>query len=144
MPYILIINVMKKRKKTILVFGLPGSGKTTFCKNLIKNKDIKHFNADEVRKEANDWDFSEEGRTRQVERMLELVKLEKNKVSIVDMVCPYDIYRKKFNTIVWMNTILNSKYKDTNNIFEKPKKVDYEIKDFNYNFVITQINETIC
>ena len=135
---------MKKRKKTILVFGLPGSGKTTFCKNLIKNKDIKHFNADEVRKEANDWDFSEEGRTRQVERMLELVKLEKNKVSIVDMVCPYDIYRKKFNTIVWMNTILNSKYKDTNNIFEKPKKVDYEIKDFNYNFVITQINETIC
>tara|TARA_R110000782_G_scaffold71035_1_gene142607 strand:+ start:7 stop:414 length:408 start_codon:yes stop_codon:yes gene_type:complete len=135
---------MKERKKTILVFGLPGSGKTTFCKNLIKNKDIKHFNADEVRKEANDWDFSEEGRTRQVERMLELVKLEKNKVSIVDMVCPYDIYRKKFNTIVWMNTILNSKYKDTNNIFEKPKKVDYEIKDFNYNSVITQINETIC
>ena len=135
---------MKERKKTILVFGLPGSGKTTFCKNLIKNKDIKHFNADEVRKEANDWDFSKEGRTRQVERMLELVKLEKNKVSIVDMVCPYDIYRKKFNTIVWMNTILNSKYKDTNNIFEKPKKVDYEIKDFNYNSVITQINETIC
>ena len=135
---------MKERKKTILVFGLPGSGKTTFCKNLIKNKDIKHFNADEVRKKANDWDFSKEGRIRQVERMLELVKLDKNKISIVDMVCPYDIYRKKFNIIVWMNTILNSKYKDTNNIFEKPKKVDYEIKDFNYNFVITQINETIC
>ena len=143
MLYILIMNIMKERKKTILVFGLPGSGKTTFCKNLIKNKDIPHFNADEIRGIFKDWDFSKIGRIRQVKRMLGLVELEKNKISIVDMVCPYDIYRKKFSIIIWMNTILNSKYKDTNNIFEKPKKVDYEIKDFNYNHIIRKIKNDL-
>ena len=51
----------------ILVFGLPGSGKTTFARQLSAGH--AYFNADEVRKMFNDWDFSAEGRTRQAQRM---------------------------------------------------------------------------
>ena len=42
--------------------GLPGSGKTTLANELAPLLNAKRLNADEVRKEANDWDFSEEGR----------------------------------------------------------------------------------
>ena len=49
--------------------GLPGSGKTTLANELGPMLKAKRLNADEVRKEANDWDFSEEGRKRQAKRM---------------------------------------------------------------------------
>ena len=49
--------------------GLPGSGKTTLAKNLVPLIKAKGLNADEVRKAADDWDFSEEGRSRQAKRM---------------------------------------------------------------------------
>ncbi len=49
--------------------GLPGSGKTTLANELAPLLNAKRLNADEVRKEANDWDFSEEGRKRQAKRM---------------------------------------------------------------------------
>ena len=54
----------------ILVFGLPGSGKTTFAKQLTKDTDIPHFNADEIRGMFKDWDFTERGRLRQVTILL--------------------------------------------------------------------------
>ena len=50
--------------KIILIMGLPGAGKTTLANALAKKIEAKRLNADEVRKEANDWDFSEEGRKR--------------------------------------------------------------------------------
>ena len=56
----------------ILVFGLPGAGKTTFAKRLIEGTNFAYFNADEVRGMFNDWDFSKEGRRRQAYRMLSL------------------------------------------------------------------------
>ena len=46
--------------------GLPGAGKTTLADELAPLLNAKRLNADEVRKAANDWDFSEEGRTRPV------------------------------------------------------------------------------
>ena len=55
--------------KIILVMGLPGAGKTTLANELAPKLNAKRLNADEVRKAANDWDFSEEGRTRQAKRM---------------------------------------------------------------------------
>ena len=58
--------------KIILVMGLPGAGKTTLANELAKLIKAKRLNADEIRKAANDWDFSEEGRTRQAKRMLEI------------------------------------------------------------------------
>ena len=51
--------------------GLPGSGKTTLANELAPMINAKRLNADEVRKKANDWDFSEEGRMRQAKRMSE-------------------------------------------------------------------------
>ena len=55
--------------KIILVMGLPGAGKTTLANELAKSIKSKRLNADEIRKVANDWDFSEEGRARQAKRM---------------------------------------------------------------------------
>ena len=48
----------KLNSSKILVFGLPGSGKTTFARQLAVN--MAYFNADEIRKMFNDWDFSME------------------------------------------------------------------------------------
>ena len=45
--------------KIILIMGLPGAGKTTLADELAKKIKAKRLNADVVRKEANDWDFSE-------------------------------------------------------------------------------------
>ena len=52
--------------------GLPGAGKTTLADELAPMLKAKRLNADEVRKAANDWDFSPEGRTRQAKRFPQL------------------------------------------------------------------------
>jgi len=50
--------------------GLPGSGKTTLANELsLLLLNSKRINADEVRKDYDDWDFSKEGRLRQSKRM---------------------------------------------------------------------------
>ena len=52
--------------------GLPGAGKTTLANELASIIKSKRLNADEIRRAANDWDFSEEGRSRQAKRMADL------------------------------------------------------------------------
>lgn len=126
----------------ILIFGLPGSGKTTFAKQLTADTDIPHFNADEIRGMFKDWDFSSEGRLRQVFRMMDLCQIA-NKTCVVDFVCPYNLYRKDYDITVWMNTIETGRFEDTNKVFEKPKKVDFEIIDFNYDNIIKEIHEKL-
>ena len=76
--------------KIILIMGLPGSGKTTLANELAPMINAKRLNADEVRKEADDWDFSEEGRTRQSKRMADLAKKIKDEGNYVvaDFICP--------------------------------------------------------
>ena len=69
----------------ILVFGLPGSGKSTFAKQLVTDQ-LAYFNADEIRKIYNDWDFTHEGRIRQSIRMRELADSLMNDFVIVDFV----------------------------------------------------------
>ena len=122
----------------ILIFGLPGSGKTTFAKQLTADTDIPHFNADEIRGLFKDWDLSKEGRLRQVTRMIALCGIV-NKTCVVDFVCPYDLYRKDYDITVWMNTISHSQHEDTNKLFKRPNKVDYEVKDFNYSKILKEI-----
>ena len=111
--------------------GLPGSGKTWLSERLQKCLDCAWFNADEVRRMANDWDFSEEARIRQARRMRNIANYEKGcgRTVICDFVCPTELTRHIFEAdyTVWMDTIKESKYNDTNNIFEKPENVDYHV-----------------
>jgi len=126
----------------ILVFGLPGSGKTTFAKQLTQDTDIPHFNADEIRGLFKDWDFTERGRLRQAIRMEDLCQIA-GKTSVVDFVCPFNLYRKNYDLTVWMNTIESGRYEDTNKIFEKPNQVDYEITNYNYDHIIKEIRDRL-
>ena len=126
----------------ILVFGLPGSGKTTFAKQLTQDTDIPHFNADEIRGLFKDWDFTERGRLRQAIRMEDLCQIA-GKTSVVDFVCPFNLYRKNYDLTVWMNTIESGRYEDTNKIFEKPNQVNYEITNYNYDHIIKEIRDRL-
>ena len=120
--------------KKLLVFGLSGSGKTTFAKKLVKqlNNTIDHYEADKVREAFNDWDFSWMGREKQHRRMLYLSNLSKlnNKSSICDYINPYEKNRNSYDIKIFMNTINKSNYVNTDKIFEIPKNVDYEINSF--------------
>jgi len=130
--------------KRILVFGLPGSGKTTFSKKLL-TPNMDYYNGDEIRKKFNDWNFSIAGRKLQSVRMLSMTvdsKMNKRH-SIADFVAPFDKKRQSYDIKIWMNTISESKYKDTNEIFEKPKACDFEIKDYNYDNIIKEIHNEI-
>ena len=117
--------------KIILIMGLPGSGKTTLASELAPLINAKRINADEVRKNANDWDFSEEGRTRQAKRMAELaqkIKEQGNHV-VADFICPTPKARSLFpaDYIVWVDTIKKGRFDDTNQMFVKPEKYDCHV-----------------
>ena len=114
--------------------GLPGSGKTTIAKLLVPMFNAVWLNADEVRKEADDWDFSPAGRTRQAERMKSFAKkaLDENRNVIADFVCPTKQTRADFNAdyVIWMDTIKEGRFEDTNKMFEPPKKFDFIVRHF--------------
>lgn len=120
--------------KRILVMGLPGSGKTTFTQELVKRlmltNSVKWFNADAVRKENNDWDFSSEGRLRQVKRMRDLADASNADFAICDFVCPTNEYRKEFDAdiVIWMDTIPEGRFDDTNKVFEPPTHYSYRVR----------------
>ena len=111
--------------------GLPGSGKTTLANELAPMLNAKRLNADEVRKEANDWDFSEEGRKRQAKRMASLaLKLgEDGSYVIADFICPTPEARTLFpaNYVIWVDTIKEGRFEDTNKMFVKPDKYDFHV-----------------
>ena len=115
----------------ILIFGLPGSGKTTLAKPFAELIGGVHINADAVRKQYDDWDMTLQGRIRQAQRMRHLADgvVMAGKIAIADFVCPTDQTRIEFdaNYTVWMDTIKESQYQDTNAMFEKPKHCDYHV-----------------
>lgn len=111
--------------------GLPGSGKTTLANELAPLLNAKRLNADEVRKAANDWDFSEEGRIRQSKRMADFAtKLKKNGNYVVaDFICPTPEARELFPSdyVIWVDTIKEGRFDDTNKMFVKPDKYDFHV-----------------
>ena len=139
--------------------GLPGSGKTTLASDLywLLNNNYKSYwlNADDVRKKFNDWDFSESGRDRQAKRMKDLAELhgQYNDVVICDFVCPFEKTRNEFDAdyVIFMNTISESRYEDTNKVFEQPKKFDIEVQSKNskyyskmiYNELVRKLNKKV-
>ena len=111
--------------------GLPGSGKTTLANELAPMLNAKRLNADEVRKKANDWDFSNEGRQRQAKRMAEFatnLKKEGNYV-VADFICPTPEARNLFHAdyIIWVDTIKEGRFEDTNKMFVNPDKYNFHV-----------------
>ena len=138
--------------KRILIMGLPGAGKTfratALKRYLEENSGMFHrtvemahqsyataewFNADDVRKKFNDWDFSQEGRIRQSHRMRELADRSAADFVIVDFVAPLPEmrYNYKADWTIWMDTIEAGRYEDTNKIFARPDVYDFRIIEQN-------------
>lgn len=130
--------------------GLPGSGKTYFANKLksaleCKNVTVDWINADDVRKENNDWDFSYEGRIRQSKRMSDLATQSTKKYVICDFIAPLPEVRKIFNAdfIIFMDTIQHGRYEDTNQMFMPPLYYDFKIQEKNSDFHAKKIAEEI-
>lgn len=145
--------------KKILIMGLPGSGKTYFAERLKRYLEdnsgvhnmpaaamLQHetlpyhwkatvtwFNADEVRKKYNDWDFSHDGRIRQSIRMAEFALRSNSDYVICDFVAPLVEMRNNFKAdwTIWMDTIDSGRYEDTNKAFIPPEVYDFRINEMN-------------
>jgi hypothetical protein len=135
----------------ILVMGLPGSGKTYFADKLkayiesnseyfssafelvTSRASVKRLNADEIRTKYNDWDFSHEGRVRQSIRMRELADSVLNDFVIADFVAPLPEMRHNFKAdwTIWIDTIEQGRFEDTNKMFVQPDLYDFRITEQN-------------
>lgn len=119
----------------ILVIGLPGSGKTTFSKELCERINAIHLNADEVRQDLNlDLGFSPEDRIEQARRMGALSRLlsKQGHIVVADFVCPTFETRKAFghnDLLVWLDRIKKSRFEDTNKMWQNPVNWDMRITD---------------
>ena len=121
----------------ILICGLPGSGKTTLAEPLSRELDAIWINADKVRTEYNDWDFSEAGRTRQAGRMRHIADgvVMSERIAVVDFICPTEETRKEFDAdyTIWMDTIKAGKFDDTNAMFEPLTNYNYRVEKWTDN-----------
>ena len=145
----------------ILIMGLPGAGKTYFAQALKKyletngdlmkvnpqrvltyegipgpeffRVEVDWFNADDIRKRFNDWDFSKEGRIRQSLRMFEFALKCTGDYVICDFVAPLPEMRHNFKAdwTVWIDTIDAGRFEDTNKAFVPPEVYDFRITEQN-------------
>ena len=157
--------------KRILIMGLPGSGKTYLAERLKKYLEdystIQHmsfermsqyemtpqfwsakvdwFNADDVRKRFNDWDFSKEGRIRQSIRMLDFALASTGDFVICDFVAPLPEMRNNFKAdwVIWVDTIDQGRFEDTNKAFVPPTVYDFRINEQNADYWASYIGQKI-
>jgi hypothetical protein len=123
--------------KRILVMGLPGAGKTTLAQWIVdylqrEGNRVGWLNADDVRKKYDDWDFSEAGRIRQSKRMRDLAdSMSDMDYVICDFVAPLAEMRHNFKAdwTIWVDTIREGRYADTNAMFQEPEVYDFRITE---------------
>jgi len=138
----------------ILIMGLPGSGKTMLAGALKRyleengtismgraemlpmpsdGAQVTWFNADDVRRKYNDWDFSREGRIRQSIRMFQFSMEAVGEYVICDFVAPLVEMRNNFKAdwTIWMDTIREGRYADTNAAFVEPDVYDFRVNEQN-------------
>ena len=147
--------------KRILIMGLPGAGKTYLAQALKKylerngdlmkinpqrvlthegipgpdfmNVGVDWFNADDIRKKYNDWDFSNAGRIRQSLRMFQFAVECTGEFVICDFVAPLVEMRNNFKAdwTIWVDTIKEGRYEDTNKAFIPPEQYDFRVTEQN-------------
>jgi len=137
--------------KRLLIMGLPGSGKTYLAERLRQYLEqhmnpinehslrpiadaqvtVAWLNADQVRRHYNDWDFSTEGRIRQSLRMRDLADEANTDYVIVDFVAPLVEQRNNFKAdwCVWVDTIDQGRFEDTNQVFVPPEVYDFRVTE---------------
>ena len=120
----------------ILIMGLPGSGKTTLATKLrellwAEGRTVSWFNADKIRAEFNDWDFSHAGRIRQAQRMRDLADKASTDYAIADFVAPLAEMRHLYHAdwVIWIDTIREGRYADTNAMFQEPEVYDFRVTE---------------
>jgi adenylylsulfate kinase len=143
----------------ILIMGLPGAGKTYLAQALKKyletngdlmkinpqrvltyegipgpdfmNVGVNWFNADDIRKKYNDWDFSNAGRIRQSLRMFQFAIECTGEFVICDFVAPLVEMRNNFKAdwTIWVDTIKEGRYEDTNKAFIPPEQYDFRVTE---------------
>ena len=122
----------------IQIIGLPGSGKTTLATELASRINAVHLNADYVRSTVNsDLGFSPEDRVEHARRMGEMARLLSGQGVdvVVDFVCPTQTTRATFgkpDILIWMDTIQEGRFEDTNKLWEDPTEFDYRWLSMSY------------
>ena len=139
--------------KRILIMGLSGSGKTTLAEKVVKvlskrGKTVTWFNADTVREQHNDWDFSDAGRLRQAERMGRFAANSMSDYVLTDFIAALQEQRNIYaaDYTIWMDTIKSCKFEDTNQAFENPYKYDMRITswdDIDVEAIVDEIDGSV-
>lgn len=121
--------------KRILIMGLPGSGKSTLAHHLSLQlfPNVLWLNADEVRAQFDDWDFSLEGRLRQAQRMHDLADRSDKEYVICDFIAPLEQMREIFDAdfTIWVDTIKESRFQNTDSIFQPPRTYNFHVTEQN-------------
>lgn len=136
--------------KRIIIMGLPGSGKTRFAEELKRrleanNKKVEWLNGDEVRAKFDDWDFSIDGRIRQSVRMKQLSEASLADFVIADFVAPLKQMRDNYDAhwTIWIDTISEGRFEDTNKMFEPPSEYDFRINTQDCEFWVQHVLPSI-